>query len=362
MLRRTMSSRANLKLAEIPEAAAGPDASGIAVMSGWLKKCSRKQRWQARRFRTVNNYLVYSTGEEIRSVFDLCKVSMIQVLDRWGRFELQFDIDAEPPLRLKAKSLTEAERWVENLTMRRHFYIEKSGRAQADQGGKLDTDLPLIIKQYKSTPDAEVRAQKFASRFESAFSDAVGAPLERQVNVMRTFLEELVDATESCRSYPEILLDLTTCACPLIGAKIQESTANTTEAHEALKLMDYISAFEALLMEVESSAEVQSYLADHADSEFSTVSMEREKLPSMLEELTKIYVVRAEADVLEIARKTARFVLDNPNKAIRTNQESGIVSSTGPPDIIRIAWRYLWRREKREIVCLSLAQANLMFS
>ena len=159
MLRRKLS-RANLKLAEIPEAAAGPDASGIPVISGWLKKCSRKQRWQARRFRTVNNYLVYSTGEEIRCVFDLCKVSAIKMLDRWGRFELQFDSAAEPTVRLKAKSLAEAERWVGNLTVRRSFYIEKSGEIQADQGGKFDSDLPLVIKHYKSTPDAEVRAQK----------------------------------------------------------------------------------------------------------------------------------------------------------------------------------------------------------
>ena len=82
------------------------------------------------------------------------------MLDRWGRFELQFDSAAEPTVRLKAKSLAEAERWVGNLTVRRSFYIEKSGEIQADQGGKFDSDLPLVIKHYKSTPDAEVRAQK----------------------------------------------------------------------------------------------------------------------------------------------------------------------------------------------------------
>ena len=76
----------------IPPGAIGKDLSQLPLLSGPLKKQSRRGKWQTRHFRAINHYLVYyasSKMQTIRCVHDVVKSEKVKVTGRFGYFEIE---------------------------------------------------------------------------------------------------------------------------------------------------------------------------------------------------------------------------------------------------------------------------------
>ena len=79
----------------IPPGAIGKDLSQLPLLSGPLKKQSRRGKWQTRHFRAINHYLVYyasSKMQTIRCVHDVVKSEKVKVTGRFGYFEIEVSL------------------------------------------------------------------------------------------------------------------------------------------------------------------------------------------------------------------------------------------------------------------------------
>ena len=61
-----------------------------------------------------------------------------------------------------------------------------------------------------------------------------------------------------------------------------------------------------------------------------------------------MYVERASPDLINMTSNVAAFVINSPNQSVRTDEETGRVTSTGPKDINNMITQYVDHSSKVE--------------
>ena len=323
------------------------DVSGIPIMNGALKKMSRKGRWQVRYFRVNSNYFMYSKSvemSEVRCVHDVCMFEGCEVVGRFGHFNISFkeSKSIEPMMHLKANNLEEAENWVDNLLMRKNYF--ESRLQNANGNGKLSGKAYNIIERYETISDSGDRFKQYADRFRNSFQQPHIITIEKKIGVLQPFLDELLDTFSVClieHKRPEVLLDHFSSACPQITFALDNCLSSDAdiEAHEALKLIIFISNLKALLLDVKTSATMQQFSAKTNDPKIKLTEYVS-NYERMLESCTHAYILSAGGDLMKMSLNIATFVLQNPNKAIQS-KPNGIVFSTGARDLLGLVHQYI---------------------
>lgn len=136
---------AGLTSSAIPPGAITEDRSKLPVLKGKLKKQSRKGKWQTRYFRTTNYFLTYYKTQKYQKIcccHDICTAVRISTTGRFGYFDIEFDDNV---VSLKADSLDEAEKWVDNLNARAKLFANESS-SQIPTGAGTSEKREILIQ------------------------------------------------------------------------------------------------------------------------------------------------------------------------------------------------------------------------
>ena len=232
---------------------------------------------------------------------------------------------------------------------------------------------PYIVQQYDVISDAGARAKMYAAQFRQSFSDVDAAEdsIEVVVAKLNEVLQELSDVAEICSgivpSRHEIFRDYVDVYHPLIEQKViqcvyqypdddggggggggnggggsggAENDQGETkkgeaaiEAHETLRILDFLKGYSELL---------ESHLEGHHGLfDFGNAGGTR----SLVEMLSELYVNMAKHDFMQMCLRISNFIMTHPNDAVH-GVDTGILSSTGPVDLLNMIHEYIGQSAK----------------
>ena len=110
------------------------------------------------------------------------------------------------------------------------------------------------------------------------------------------------------------------------------------QAHEALRIMDFIKAYTDLLVRTEHKELAGKAFSDGLNNVGDQDSYSNDG--DIITFLTRAYVKKAVPDLERMVHSIAQFVIKQPEESVRENEE-GIFSTTAPVDLVNMINQYL---------------------
>ena len=326
-----------------------------SLMQGYLKKMSpsRFRGWQERFFRLYNGEIRYYKTEpkdisELDGFNGQFFVSEIKEIgptdDRQDCKEFKICLN-QREFELQASSVDEMNKWilgirnaidVANEAKRRELEENEANRIVVEKA----VNVPQCIREFDKQDPSE-RAAILQQEGVYAFEEAEDADdsVDGVMNICTEVLEELTDVVDACLSQDpkryDVIKEYLQAYQGMLLFKVtnftNEAEVGDLEAHEALRLMDFILAYTHL---------IDKALQDNDDEDLKAL-FNTEVFKEELIFLRDSYCIKAKPTLTNMCENIAKITLQNPAKAISEKKSDGKYHTPAPVDLFSMINEYV---------------------
>jgi hypothetical protein len=302
-----------------------------SLLQGYLKKMSpsRFRGWQERFFRLYNGEIRYYKTEpndisELDGfngqffVTDIISVKAMNADPDCTEFNIALP---QREFELQASNVGTMNKWMKGINDAIQVAKEKEQQEKKEQEGKVIekvVNIPQCIREFdQQDPNerAAILQQEGVFAFEEKTEDMDDPDsVDNVMNICTEVLEELTDVVDACLSQSpkryDVIQEYLQAYQGMLLFKVtnftNEAEVGDLEAHEALRLMDFILAYTCLIDKAFKDNDDESLKAL-----FNTDVFKEE-----LNFLRDSYCIKAKPTLTNMCENIAKLTLQNPAKAI----------------------------------------------
>ncbi len=325
-----------------------------SLLQGYLKKMSpsRFRGWQERFFRLYHGEIRYYKTEpndisELDGfngqffVTEIISVNTMEPTPDCTAFKIAL---AEREFELQASSVGEMNNWLNGIKDAIAVAKEKEQQEKKEQEGKVAekvVNIPQCIREFdKQDPNdrAAILQQEGVYAFEEADDTEDPDSVDSVMNICTEVLEELTDVVDACLSQNpkryDVIQEYLQAYQGMLLFKVtnftNEAEVGDLEAHEALRLMDFILGYTHL---------IEKAFKDNGDEDLKAM-FNTDVFKEELNFLRDSYCIKAKPTLTNMCENIAKITLKNPARAINEGY-SGKYGTPAPVDLFSMINEYV---------------------